>query len=111
MNNQLQRQIQDEINQEAMIERKIKNGLKRVLKSFKQYKLVDTVDEGLLLLLFDKKTAHEFSVILLDDELKKIVKNNLDPNLVVYFLRPKNKHNSRLQVISNLDKGKLVVRN
>ena len=60
MNNQLQRQIQDEINQEAMIERKINNVLKRVLKDFRQYKLVDTVDEGELLLIFNKKLLISF---------------------------------------------------
>ena len=101
MNNQLQ---------DLMIERKINNGLKRVLKSFKQYKLVDNIDEALLLILFNKETAHQFSVILMDDELKKLVKNDLYPNYVVYFLKPKNKHNSRLQAISNLDKGKFVAR-
>ena len=110
MNNQLQHQIQDEINQETMIERKINNGLKRILKSFKQYKLVNTIDDAQLLILFNKETAYQFSVILIDDEVKEIVKNDLDSNYVTFFLRAKNKHNSRLQAITNLDKGIFVTR-
>ena len=108
MNNQLQRQIQDEINQEAIIERKINNGLKRVLKNFKQYKLVNTIDEGEILLIFNKKSVEHFSVILIDDEVKEEVKNNTDSNYVIFFIRPKTNRNSRLQALADIDKRRFV---
>ena len=60
MDNQLQRQIQEEIDQEARIERKINNGLRRVLNNFKQYKLVKTIDECEIILIFNKKLPNTF---------------------------------------------------
>ena len=108
MNNQLQRQIQDEINQEAIIERKINNGLKRVLKNFKQYKLVNSIDEGEILLIFNKKSVEHFSVILINDKVKEEVKNNTDSNYVIFFIRPKNNHNSRLQSLADIDKRRFI---
>ena len=105
MNNQLHRQIQEEMEREAMIERKINNGLKRVLKNFKQYKLVNTIDEGEILLIFNKKSAEHFSVFLINDEVKEEVKNNTNSNYVMFFIRPKKKnHNSRLQALADIDK-------
>ena len=108
MNNQLQRQIQDEINQEAIIERKINNGLKRVLKNFKQYKLVNNIDEGEILLIFNKKSVEHFSVILINDKVKEEVKNNTDSNYVIFFIKPKNSRNSRLQSLADIDKRRFI---
>ena len=104
MNNQLHCQIQEEMEREAMIERKINNGLKRVLNNFKQYKLVNTIDEGEILLIFNKKSAEHFSVFLINDEVKEEVKNNTNSNYVMFFIKPKNNHNSRFQALADIDK-------
>ena len=111
MNNTLHSQIQEEMEREEMIERKINNALKRVLKRFRQYKLVNTIDEGEILLIFNKKYAHQFSVILIDNDVKEEVKNNTDSNYVIYFIRPKNNHNSRLQALTDIDKLRFLKQN
>ena len=108
MNNQLQRQIQEEIDQEAMAERRINNGLKRVFRYFKQYKLVNTIDEGEIVLIFNKKDTEYFDVILIDDEVKEVVKNNTDTNSVIFFIKPKNSRNSRLQALADISKKRFV---
>ena len=41
MDNQLQRQIQEEMDREVIIEKQIKNTLNKFLKKHKQFKLVD----------------------------------------------------------------------
>ena len=92
-------------------QRKIKNQLKRLLKSFNQYKLTDNIIEAQLLLLFDKEKAHQSTVILIDDEVKEIVENRLPPDFIPYFLKPKNKRNRRTQAVSNLNNGRFISRN
>ena len=110
MDNQLQRQIQEEMDREARVERKINNGLKRVLKNFKQYKLVNTIDEGEIVLIFNKKDTEYFDVILIDDEVKQPIKNNTDPNNVIFFIKPKNNRNSKLQAHADISKKRFVKR-
>ena len=108
MNNQLQRQIQEEIDQEARVERKINNGLKRVLKNFKQYKLVNTIDEGEIVLILNKIDTEYFDVILIDDEVKQAIKNDTDSNNVIFFIKPKNRRNSKLQALADISKKRFV---
>ena len=108
MDNQLQRQIQEEMEREAMIERKINNGLKRVLKNFKQCKLVNTIDEGELVLIFNKKDVEYFDVILIDDVVKEAIKNDRDSNKVIFFIKPKNNRNSKLQSLADISKKRFV---
>ena len=110
MDNQLQRQIQEEMDREARVERKINNGLKRVLKNFKQYKLVNTIDEGEIVLIFNKKDTEYFDVILIDDEVKQAIKNDTDPNHVIFFIKPKNNRNSKLQALADISKKRFVKR-
>ena len=108
MSNQLQRQIQDEINQEVIIERKINNGFKRVLKNFPQYKQVNTIEEGEIVIIFNKKNTEYFDVILIDDEVKRKIKNNTDTNYIPFFIKPKNRRNSKLQALADINKKRFV---
>ena len=91
-------------------ERKINNQLKRLLKTFKQYKLTNTIDDALLLLLFDKDEGHKTIIILIDDDVRRTFEEGLEPNFIPYFLKLKNKRNSRNQAMSNVDKGRFVTR-
>ena len=108
MDNQLQRQIQEEIDQEARVERKINNGLKRVLKKFRQYKLVNTIDEGDIALIFDKRDIEHFNVILVDDEVKEKIKNDTNQNYVIFFIKHKNNRNSKIQALADISKKRFV---
>ena len=89
-------------------ERKINNQLKRLLKTFKQYKLTDNINEALLLLLFNKEEGHKAIIILIDDDVKRTFEDGLEPNFIPYFLKLKNKRNSRNQAMSNVDKGRFA---
>ena len=61
---------------QLQIQNKINNGLKRILGSFRQYKLVDTIEEGDILLAFYENDPEYFDVIFIDDEVKNAVKNS-----------------------------------
>ena len=108
MANQLQRQIQEEIDRESMTEKRINNGLKRVLKVFKQYKLVNSVDQGDIVLVYNKIDTEYFNVIYIDDEVKTNIKNTTDPNQVLFFIKHKSNRNSKQQVLSDLSKRRFI---
>ena len=89
-------------------ERKIKNQLKRLLKRFKQYNLTDNIDEAHLLILFDKEKGHQSIIFLIDDKVKKTVENGLEPYFIPYFLKLKNKRNSRTQALTNIRNSRFI---
>ena len=102
MANQLQRQIQEEIHREVKIEKRINNSVKRFFKMFKQYKLVNSVEQSDVVLIFDKKDPEYFNILLNDDGVKSFLTNNPQPNYVLVFVKNKNKHNTKLHVLSDI---------
>ena len=102
MNNQLRRQIQEEIDQEAMVERRINNSIKRFFKMFKQYKEVTTIDQSDVVLIFDKTDIEYFNVFMTDENVKNYFKTNINPNYLFVYVKSKNKHDAKTMVVSNI---------
>ena len=102
MNNQLQRQIQEEMEREEMIVRRINNSIKRFFKMFKQYKEVTTIDQSDIILIFDKSDIEYFNVFMTDEKVKDYFKTNINPNHIFAYIKCKNKHNSKTMVVSNI---------
>ena len=102
MNNQLRRQIQEEIDQEAMVERRINNSIKRFFKMFKQYKEVTTIDQSDVVLIFDKTDMEYFNVFMTDENVKNYFKTNINPNYLFVYVKSKNKHDAKTMVVSNI---------
>ena len=102
MNNQLRRQIQEEIDQEAMVERRINNSIKRFFKMFKQYKEVTTIDQSYVVLIFDKTDIEYFNVFMTDENVKNYFKTNINPNYLFVYVKSKNKHDAKTMVVSNI---------
>ena len=102
MSNQLQRQIQEEMEREEMIVRRIYNGIKNFFKLFKQYKEVSTIDQSDIILMFDKSDIEYFNVFMTDENVKNYFKTNINPNHVFVYIKNKNKHNVKTMVVSNI---------
>ena len=97
---------------ELMEERKIKNALERVLKSFKQYYLVNTIDEGDITLVFDTKDKEYFEAFLIDDNIKRhINENEFANNVRIYFIRNKNRRNAKRQAHADITKRRFYKQN
>ena len=88
----------------SLSERKEKNGIKRVLKGFPQYKLVKDIDNADLALTFCYHNLNKFHVIIINPSVKEHLKNNNDEKTTVFYLKHKNDRNRR-QIIDN-DVGK-----
>ena len=103
---QLQRQIQEEMDREAMIEKTINNSIKRFFKRHKQFKLVDSIEQSDVILIFDKTDPEYFNILLTDDKGKSFLTNNLQPSYVLVYIKNKNKHNVKLHVLSDIIRKK-----
>ena len=89
----------------SLSERKEKNGIKRILKRFPQYKLVKDIDNADLALTFcSNNDFNKFHVIIINPSVKEHLKNNNDEKTTVFYLKHKNDRNKR-QIIDN-DVGK-----
>ena len=108
MSNQLRRQIEKEMEKEAIEERRINNSVKRFFKMFKQYKLVNSVEQSDVVLIFDKTDPEYFNILLTDDGVKSFLNNNLQPSYVLVYVKNKNKHNAKLHVLSDVLKKRFL---
>ena len=102
MDNQLQRQIQEEMEREEMIVRRINNSIKRFFKMFKQYKEVTTIDQSDVVLIFNKTDIEYFNVFMTDENVKNYFKTNINPNYLFVYIKSKNKHNVKTMVVSDI---------
>ena len=97
MNNQLRNQIQEEMDREVIIEKQIKNTLKRFLKNHKQFKLVDKKENSDAVMIFRKDDIGRFQFALTNGENPFIY---IDPSsqhlLDIYYLKNKNTHDKHL---------------
>ena len=85
----------------SLSERKEKNGIKRVLKRFPQYKLVKDIDNADLALIFCcNNDFNKFHVVNINPSVKEYLKNNNDEKTTVFYLKHKNDRNRR-QIIHN----------
>ena len=88
----------------SLKERKIKNGIKRVLKKFPQYKIVKDIDDADLAFIYSDEDLNKFNIVAINPSVKEHLKNNNDEKITVYYLKHKNDRNKK-QIINN-DVGK-----
>ena len=97
---------------QLQIKRRINNVLERVLKSFKQYYQVPTIDEGDIVLVFNEKDVEYFEIFLIDDNIKNTLKNNeLNDNIKLCFIRNKNRRNAKRQALTDITKRRFYKQN
>ena len=90
----------------SLSERKTKNGIKRVLKRFYQYKLVKDIDNADLALVFCYDDLNKFHVVnIINPSAKEHLKNNNDEKTTVFYLKHKNDRNRRQTVHNDVCKN------
>ena len=73
-----------------MDERIRKNSIKRILKNFPQYKLVDNIDNADLAIMYDFDEKEKFKILVLNPDNRNQIKSNDNEKLTFFFLRHKN---------------------
>ena len=91
-----------------LTDRKINNGIKRVLKQFPQYKRVDSIDQGDIAVILDKKDMEYFTVAYIDSDIKEMITNNRYPFNIVVFLKHKTCRNTKQAVLADITKKKFL---
>ena len=88
----------------SLNERKTKNGIKRILKKFPQYKRVDDIDNADLAIIYDADDINRFQVLILNPINKEQLKNNDNEKITLFYLRHRNDRNRRQIIINDVDK-------
>ena len=94
-----------------MEERMKRNSIKRILKNFPQYKLVDNIDNADLSIIYNFDEKEKFKVLVLDPDNRNQIKNNGNEKLTFFFLRHKNERDRRQIVINNVGKKHFMLHN
>ena len=85
-------------------EKRTKNGMKRILKNFPQYKRVDDIDNADLAILFAAADIKNFYIIAIEPHNKEKLKNGTNEKVKIFYLKHKNPRD-RNQLV-NGDVGK-----
>ena len=88
----------------SLNERKTKNGIKRILKRFPQYKCVDDIDDADLAVIYYDDDINRFQVLILNPINKEQLKNNDNEKTTLFYLRHRNDRNRRQIIINDVDK-------
>ena len=91
---QLQRQIQEEIDREAKFEKLINKSMKRFLKDNKQFYQVKQIEGCHAVLIYKKEIPLKVDLILHDPK-NPIKESYLLNDMVMFFLKYKNKHDPK----------------
>ena len=97
MANQLQRQIQEEIDKEAEIDRLIESKLKRFLKHTKNLKQVYEQEDCDAIMIFDRDDLTSVHTFYINDPKEKI---DFPDRTTIFYFKNKNKHDSKLHQYS-----------
>ena len=73
----------------SLNERKTKNGIKRILKKFPQYKRIDDIDDADLAVIYDADDINRFNILILNPSNKEEIKNNDNEKLTFFYLKHK----------------------
>ena len=93
----------------SLSERKTKNGIKRFLKKFHQYKRIDNIDDADLAVIYDADDINKFQVLILNPDEREKIKNDNNEKLTLVYLRHKNDRNRRQVIINDVDKNHFML--
>ena len=85
-------------------ERRTKNGIRRILKKFPQYKRIDNIDDADLAIIYDADDLNRFKVLILNSFNREDLKNNTNEKITLFYLRHRNDRNRRQIIINDVDK-------
>ena len=94
------------MDREILMQNKANNGIKRLLKRFRNYKLVDNINKAHILIVFHKEDVEKFDVVLIDEEVKEEV--NMTYDAYFFYLRHKNNRNAKQLVLADINKIRFI---
>ena len=102
---QLQRQIQEEIDREAKIDRLINKKIKRFLTTTKNLKQVYRQEDCDTIIAFNRDDLSHSNAFFVNDLKEKI---DFPDRTTIFYFKNKNNHNSKLHQYSYITKKKIA---
>ena len=90
-------------------EKRINNSLKRIRKKFPQYKLVDNLDDGDIVVTYFINDTQKFGVSIINSSIKEKIINERDENIIHYYLRHKNQRNKKQLIIGDVERNHFML--
>ena len=90
-------------------EKRIKNSIKRILKKFPQYKVVDNIDNADLAVLYDVNDTERFTMLVLNSNNKEKLRNEISEELKIFYLKHKNPRDRRQLISNDIDRNHFVL--
>ena len=101
MSNYLLQQIQNEMEEEAKIDRIISSKLKKILNSTKNVKQVYKQEDCDMILIFNRDNLTSIQSMYVDDPKEKI---NFSERETIFYFKNKNTHGSKHQQLNYMNK-------
>ena len=100
----LQQQIEEEIQREAKIDRRIETIVKRLLKycENRKYRLVSTRKEADGVFIFNRSDLTKYTVVLNEEDNERLNSYVYNPNITMIFFKNKNPHNGRKTTLGDI---------
>ena len=101
------REIQQEMQQEAKIDKAINNIVKRLLKQNqnRKYRIVSTRKEASALLIFIRSQLSSYSFVLNEENNETLDRYEHDDRITIIFLKNKNPHDSKNATRGDINKN------
>ena len=101
-------QIEEEMQRENVIDKKIEKIKKIILKqpSNRKYRIIPTKDDADVVLLFDRSDLRKYSMILYKKHNEFIDACVEDQHITAIFLKNKNPHDSKASTYGDIQKTK-----
>ena len=90
-------------------EKRIKNGLKRFLKKFPQYKRVDNIDDADLAVIYTIDYTDKFHISIIDSSNKEDIRNETNEKIKTFYLKHKNQRNRKQLIINDVDRNHFMM--
>ena len=100
----LQQQIQEEIQREAFIDKRIENIKKRFFKqpANRKYRIVSTRKEADSVLLFDRTDLTKYSMFLCGEHNEVLEMCDNEPTITKIYLKNKNPHDAKASTYGDI---------
>ena len=86
-------------------EKRTKNGLKRFIKRFPQYKSVNDIDDADIAMIFTIENTEKFVILEITSSNKEDLKNVTEENIKIFYLKHKNPRNKKQLIINDIDRN------
>ena len=91
------------------MKKRTKNGIKRILKKFPQYKRVVDIDDADLAIIYHADDTVKFKILIINSSNKEDLRNETSEKIKIFYLKHKNQRNRKQLIINDVDRNHFML--